>query len=455
MKPESLLGILIELIERLAEPGPLPADARVGKYAREKSFLGSRDRRFVTEAAYGWLRHLPRVRSPLGPGAFAGSHKSVGGAPRPEPTSAYLADVLALARERLFPWSFEETMAAARGYLEARGAESSRAEALARAWEAERAGPSDPLARFGMETSLPEWLARCLVEERGIDRARKLAQALLEPAPVDLRVRLSRLPREEARRRLEEELGQRVTTTPWSPWGLRLERRARLGGTRTFREGSVEIEDEGSQLVVLALEATPGMTVVDFCAGAGGKSLALAEALGGQGVVACDVEARRLAELERRARRAGLEHDIRCVVTEPAGPLPTELQPADLVFVDAPCSGLGTLRRNPELKLRHGPEDVLRFSRLQLTILERCLPLVRPGGQLAYATCSLLAEENEDVVHRFAAAHPELCPRESQWARSHLPSACSEDGFLRLDPPSTGTDGFFLAMWTRRSSGPP
>jgi 16S rRNA C967 or C1407 C5-methylase (RsmB/RsmF family) len=102
-----------------------------------------------------------------------------------------LADVLALARERLFPWSFEETMAAARGYLEARGAESSRAEALARAWEAERDGPSDPLARFGMETSLPEWLARRLVEERGIDRARKLAQALLEPAPVDLRVRLS------------------------------------------------------------------------------------------------------------------------------------------------------------------------------------------------------------------------------------------------------------------------
>ncbi len=147
---------------------------------------------------------------------------------------------------------------------------------------------------------------------------------------------------------------------------------------------------------------------------------------------------------------AGVEDRIRIVPISAEGPLPPDLPPADLVLIDAPCSGFGTLRRSPDLKLRYGPGDVTAFARTQRAILERFAPLVEPGGRIAYVTCSVLAEENEEVAASFGAAHPELEEWVPEWGRTHLPPECFCGAYVRLDPVRTGTDGFFLAMWRSR-----
>lgn len=460
MRPESLLGISLELIAVLAHPGPYPADARVGRFFRARRYLGSRDRRVVGGAAYAWLRGSFRARARWR--AWAAS-RGIAGLAELEPEDptegdggAFLADVLTLARDGLFPLSFEETLAAAR----ALGPGGLSAEAVTSAWAEGNDWPLEPTARFAAEMSLPRWLAERLLRERGDNAARSLALALLEPAPVDLRVNLRKAEREQVRKDLEEDLGVRVEPTPWSPAGLRIAARTNLTATRASREALIEAADEGSQLVAILAGAQPGMTVIDACAGAGGKTLALADALFPRGrapsgrLIACDISGARLEELERRARAAGLEGLVQTLRIEPEGPL-DRFPPADLILVDAPCTGLGTLRRNPELKLRHGPEDVAGFSRTQRAILERFAPLVLPGGRLAYSTCSILAEENEEVARAVTGAHPELCECPVEWAEGHLPPAALAQGavpgaWIRLDPAVTGTDAFFFALWERR-----
>jgi 16S rRNA (cytosine967-C5)-methyltransferase len=228
-----------------------------------------------------------------------------------------------------------------------------------------------------------------------------------------------------------------------------------LGAFLASRKGWLEVQDEGSQLAVLAAEPPPAGTVIDGCAGAGGKTLAildLREAAGGAGEIhACDILGDKLDELCRRAalREARNLHIHRIA---PEGPLPPGLPvQADLVFLDAPCSGTGTLRRSPDLKRRHGPADVTRFAALQASILRRFAPLVRPGGRLVYTTCSLLREENDAVVDLFLKEQPGFTGIGSPWARSHLSAQVQEGGRLRLDPLATGTDGFFVAILERTS----
>ena len=444
MKPTTFMGLSLELIERVAAPGALPADARVGAFFREKRFLGSKDRRLLGDAVYAWLRHVPRARA-----RWQAASKESDGTSGASPRDLHVLDVLALARDGLFPAGFDEVAAAVAAIQPPSGAV---AEALgAPGWPGADAWPTDPLDRAAAELSLPRWIAERLFAERGEEDARALGEALLHPAPVDLRVQLRRISREEARRSLEEDTGAQIELTPWSPAGLRLARRKNLSSTRGSREGWVEVEDEGSQVAVRVLEPAPGASIIDACAGAGGKTLALADLLEGKGrsITACDVHAGRLEELGRRARDAGVMERIRPVPIAAGGPLPPELKPADLVIVDVPCSGLGTLRRNPELKLRWTPEDIGRFAALQASILERFLPLARPGGRIAYLTCSILAEENEDVARAFEKAHPELARLEPRWAVENLPRACVRDRSVRIDPASGGTDGFYVVSWTR------
>jgi 16S rRNA (cytosine967-C5)-methyltransferase len=322
--------------------------------------------------------------------------------------------------------------------------------------------PTDSSERLAAELCLPPWLASRLEVERGEDAARKLAAAFRENACVDLRVQTARCSRGEALRRLESETGMSPVPTPWSPRGLRLAKRLNLGSSGAYRDGWVEVADEGTQLVALALEPAEGSTVVDACAGAGGKTLALADLLlapeGTPGnssraaprLLACDISSSRLDKLMRRALRAGVHHHVGIIPLPESGAFPTDLPRADLVLIDAPCSGLGTLRRNPELKMRHGPPDIDRFQGAQLHLLERWAPLVRPGGRLAYVTCSILRAENEEVAGSFSARHPEFTLCTSRWAKEHLPAGCLRGGHLHLDPVIPGTDGFFLAQWRRR-----
>jgi 16S rRNA (cytosine967-C5)-methyltransferase len=271
-------------------------------------------------------------------------------------------------------------------------------------------------------------------------------------------VNLRRVDRETARARLSSELGREVTPTSWSPLGLRLAGRTNLGGTSPSKDGWIEVEDEGSQIMVLSTDCKVGLTVLDACAGAGGKTLAFADLLFREvtesprresELVACDVDSARLRELSRRGRGANVTDLVQVVTLEREGPLPQDLPSADLVLVDAPCSGTGTLRRNPDLKLRYGAGDIKDFARNQRMILERFAPCVKPGGKLAYVTCSLLREENEEVALAFSDAHPEFKESASEWATAHLPPACLHGSWVTIDPVKTGTDGFFMARWRK------
>ena len=299
-----------------------------------------------------------------------------------------------------------------------------------------------------VQADLPDWLWERLVAEYGTEESAAIAQGLLASAPLDLRVNLAKLSREDAL----ERLGMEAAPTPHSPAGIRLKGKPQINRHALFLEGCVEVQDEGSQLLAYLLAPRRGEMVADFCAGAGGKTLALSMLMHGTGrLYAMDVSEKRLRELAPRAARAGIsnvhpivlagEGDIR--VKRLAGKL-------DRVLVDSPCSGFGTLRRNPDLKWRHAAGAISELAAKQLRILEAAAKLLKPGGRLVYATCSILSEENEAVAERFAAGHAEFAPLscEKLLAVSRISLATGER--LRLWPHRHGTDGFFAAAFERR-----
>ncbi len=333
---------------------------------------------------------------------------------------------------------------------------------------------------------MPDWLLPLLSARFG---EAELA-ALLQPAPLDLRVNLLKATREAARAALAAE-GLEATPTPLSPWGLRIEGRRQVTTGPAFRSGLVEIQDEGSQLVAALTDARPGMRVADWCAGAGGKTLALAMMMQNRGqLLACDVSAARLDGAVRRLRRAGV-HNVERHLIEPGDKWAKRRAGSfDRVLVDAPCTGTGTWRRNPDARLRLTEADLAELLPKQAAILDQAAPLVRSGGRLVYATCSLLSEENEDQVTAFLARHPgfALVPLARAWPFDSAPpkgasvmaglvpaiprsTSVTTDGrdnprvepgdghdgerdpgdYLSLNPARHGTDGFFAAVLERRA----
>jgi 16S rRNA (cytosine967-C5)-methyltransferase len=236
---------------------------------------------------------------------------------------------------------------------------------------------------------------------------------------------------------------------------LRLPERVPLGGLAAFRKGLVEVQDEGSQLAALLVGARPGMRVADFCAGAGGKTLALAAAMENHGrLVACDVSARRLEHAARRLRRAGVNNvERRSFAGERDKWVKRHAGGFDRVLVDAPCLGTGTWRRNPGDKWRTAPDDLAELVVRQQQILRSAARLVRPGGRLVYATCSLLCEEDEAQAEALLAAAPEFClvPAAHAWNETIGGAAPGGGRYLRLTPAQHGTDGFFVAIFERQS----
>jgi 16S rRNA (cytosine967-C5)-methyltransferase len=241
---------------------------------------------------------------------------------------------------------------------------------------------------------------------------------------------------------------------PISPWGLRVAGRRQISAGRAFQDGWVEIQDEGSQVVSALVGAAAEMRVADWCAGAGGKTLALAMGMGNRGhIVACDVSAPRLDGAVRRLRRAGV-HNVERHLIEPGGKwLKRRAGTFDRVLVDAPCTGTGTWRRNPDARLRLTETDLAELRVKQADILAHASRLVRKSGRLVYATCSLLPEENEAQVQSFQAAHPEfvVVPLARAWreAGAFADPAPSQGDFLTLTPARHGTDGFFAAVLER------
>jgi 16S rRNA (cytosine967-C5)-methyltransferase len=311
--------------------------------------------------------------------------------------------------------------------------------------------PGPPERSLGERADLPDWLAERLVASLGEQEAMELARALNQPAPVDLRVNTLRTTREQLVARLAEE-GIETQPTPYSPVGLRRPARVPLRATAAFREGGFEVQDEGSQLVSLLLEARAGARACDFCAGAGGKTLHLAALMENRGTLyAFDTAPRRLANLTPRSRRAGLSNIRAHAIRDENDARVKRLRDSlEGVLVDAPCSGTGTLRRNPDIKWR--ALDLSALTARQASILDAAARLVRPGGRLVYATCSLLREENEDIVSGFLGRRRDfrVLPVNDVLARLRLPLRM-EGEFLRLFPHRHNTDAFFAAVLARDS----
>jgi 16S rRNA (cytosine967-C5)-methyltransferase len=293
---------------------------------------------------------------------------------------------------------------------------------------------------------VPDWAHPKLRARFGADLTAELA-ALAESPPLDLRVNLLKGTREEARAALAA-AGIEALPTPLSPWGLRIAGRRPVTGLPVFRFGLVEIQDEGSQLVAALADARPGQRVCDYCAGAGGKTLALAMMMENRGhLVACDVSPVRLDGAIRRLRRAGVHNAERHLLAPGDRWAKRRGGSFDRVLVDAPCTGTGTWRRNPDARRRLKESDLGELLPKQASILDAASGLVRSGGRLVYATCSLLPEENEAQVDAFLARTPafELIPLDRAWA-----DGSARGRFLSLTPARNSTDGFFAAVMERK-----
>lgn len=306
--------------------------------------------------------------------------------------------------------------------------------------------------------NLPDWLATALGDQVG-DEFDALVASLNQPAPLDLRVNVLKKKREAVLAELRQ-AGLVCEPTAYSPLGIRLQGKPSLAKLPAFVQGDVEVQDEGSQLLALLVDAKRGEMVVDFCAGAGGKTLAIGAAMRNSGrLYAFDTSGHRLDALKPRLARSGLSnvHPV-AIAHERDDRIKRLAGKIDRVLVDAPCSGLGTLRRSPDLKWRQTPQTVAAQAELQQSILNSAARLLKPGGRLVYATCSLLPAENEAVAAAFSEAHQDFepVPVAGLLALAQVPQADSlcqgEDGqWLRLWPHRHATDGFFAAVWRKKA----
>jgi 16S rRNA (cytosine967-C5)-methyltransferase len=285
-----------------------------------------------------------------------------------------------------------------------------------------------------------------------------LVDTLNGSAPLDLRVNSFTDKRNDVQHELQ--LADIATEpTPYSPWGLRIQGKPAMTKLDAFARGAIEVQDEGSQLLALLLDAKRGEMVVDFCAGAGGKTLAIGATMRSTGrLYAFDTSAHRLEALKPRLARSKLSNVHPAAIAHERDERIKRLSgKIDRVLVDAPCSGLGTLRRNPDLKWRQSPKSVAELNAKQTAILESAARLVKSGGRLVYATCSVLKEENEAIAEAFSAKHPNFVPLSVAETLEALKvpnaaSLCTTNGtsYLRLWPHIHGTDGFFAAAWVAR-----
>jgi 16S rRNA (cytosine967-C5)-methyltransferase len=416
--------------------GRLPADAQMDRYFRAHRNMGARDRGMVAETVYGVLRQR-RVLAHIA-GGEAATAPSLARGPRLSPGGEAAATVDLIAAYLV-----------TQGYSGRALAEAGFGVGVAAL--VERARTLDIRALpFAVRANLPDWLAETLRAQFGDDETEHLAQALNRPAPVDLRVNTLKTKRDELQQRLALE-GFGSAPTPYSPVGLRRETREPLFHAAAFKDGLFEIQDEGSQLLSLLLEPRRHEMVVDFCAGAGGKTLHIGALMANSGTLyAFDTVAKRLEKLKPRLKRSGLQNVRTVAIAHENDERVRRLHgKIDRVLVDAPCSGTGTLRRNPDIKWR--AIDLAELTATQSRILEAASRLLKIGGRLVYATCSLLREENDAVVDAFRAGHPQFEPVAAAeiLARRNIALAMP-DAALRLTPHRHGTDGFFAVVLERR-----
>jgi 16S rRNA (cytosine967-C5)-methyltransferase len=426
--PERVQRLLLSLWSRTRLDWGF-ASARLAGTLREERGLGSHERRQVAETLYGMIRQARRIDF-----ALEGQSRRLPAGQRRE-----LAQLVAY---RLL--TNELTLEQARAALPDVEWESV-AEVDARIGKTRGA-----TERFALSHSLPDWLAKRLLDELG-GEAEAFARAINERAPLTVRTNTLKTTREALLTRLAAE-GAPGSAGRFSPIAITLEGRPDVWSLPAFRDGLFEVQDEGSQLIAELVAPPPRGLVLDACAGAGGKTLAISAWMESKGrILATDVDGHKLEDLKKRARRAGLS-SVQAFPT-PAAAWPTAIAELsgrfDRVLVDAPCSGIGSLRRNPELRWRLDEDDVTRLTTEQESIAARTIDLLAPGGRIIYATCTVLRQENEDVVARLLAREPrlELVPIKEIWGSERALEVSDPSGtYLKTLPHRHGTDGFFAAV---------
>ena len=398
-----------------------PADMVLSKFFKDHKKLGRQDRHEIAETVYAALRHWQKLHM-------------VFGAKAP-------ARLLALG-----------ALVIGRGVSIASLSDIIN-EAERTALSGLKAAKSEFTGRLNTASELPQWLVERMQGQYSDEEVIAIGQSLSQAAPLDTRVNTIKGKREKVLAQLEAD-GFKAAGTPFSPWGIRFQDKAAINKNALFLDGFLEVQDEGSQLLALLSGANRGEVVVDFCAGAGGKTLALAAMMNNTGrLYAMDVSEKRLANIKPRIARAGVgnitpqrldhERDLR---------LKKLWNKADRVLVDAPCSGLGTLRRNPDLKYRQSNASIDELVALQTRILDSAAHLVKRGGYLVYATCSILAEENQKQVEHFLSSHPDFQLVNCSDLLKSNKIALDTGEFLQLNPATHHTDGFFAAVMQKSSS---
>ena len=444
MHPKALVEACTELV-RLTLKFDHPADAVVSKFFRDyrKTYaFGPRERAALAETTYNVLRNKLRF-----------DHFAPSGSGPKERRLAILGFAQHLkdqAPANHAPKSAKHPSNNPLDFL--MGALNKQEAAWLEACEA--VSPADLMERH--RHNMPEWLVGPLKTQVG-EGFWPLVERLNGGAPLDLRVNTFTDKRADVQQELKL-AGIKALDTPFSPWGLRIDGKPALSGLDAFSRGAIEVQDEGSQLLALLLDAKRGEMVVDFCAGAGGKTLAIGASMRSTGrLYAFDTSAHRLESLKPRLARSKLSNVHPSAIAHERDERVKRLSgKIDRVLVDAPCSGLGTLRRNPDLKWRQSPKAVEELTAKQTSILASAARLVKSGGRLVYATCSVLPEENEAIAQAFSAAHPNFVPLSvannlTELKVANAATLCTTDGlYLRLWPHIHATDGFFAAVWVAK-----
>ena len=436
MKPSARIKAVEEILDRVFE-ARIPMDLVVGDYMRGRRYIGSKDRAFIAEKSYDLMRHYARAQ-------WICDKLKTGFTPRhmvivylicfQETSLKRLQDLFDEGKYAPEPLSSQETDMIE--YLQANKAALIKKMPERVLLECPEDCHSDLKSRFG-------------------DQFSEEMTAFHNSAHLDLRVNISKISRQEAQDSLKKD-GVETDKTPYSPWGLRCRNKVHLAKISVFKKGLVEIQDEGSQLIAFLCDPRPGLQILDYCAGGGGKTLALSTSMQAKGrLVATDIDGRRLKNTNERLKRAGLSDNVEVRPLDEPRHLKwrkRQKENFDRVLVDAPCSGTGTWRRNPDARwFRHGP-DLEELIQTQEEILDKVAGIPKSGGYLVYATCSILPQENERQIEKFLSKYSDynVVPMENAWPENHdFPEVFKGKEFMSLSPLLHNTDGFFAAVLKR------
>ena len=429
MTPNLIRQAAVVLSNLLTFSGP--ADAKLGEFFRNHRDLGTKERAFVAESVYGVLRRLRFLST-----VTANAEDDPDDARKL--ILAYLLRVQGMSIRELEPMLNEQQ----------------------KEWALMiKAKPTDNLP-LAVQADVRDWLWDKLVAQYGEAEALTIARSMHEQATLDLRVNTIKADRDDVLEKFQTQNTSGITSfekTPYSPVGIRMPNRMSISRHVLFTEGKIEVQDEGSQLLAFLVAPKRGMMVADFCAGAGGKTLAMGALMRNTGrLYAFDVSEKRLHNLGQRLKRSGLSNlQAQLISSETDAKLKRLNGKFDRVLVDAPCSGLGTLRRNPDLKWRQTLDDVAELNLKQANILARAAKLTKVGGRLIYATCSLLRDENENIAERFLATHPDFKLLDAAEILAQQQIMLDTGPYLKLLPHLHNTDGFFAAVFEKQPSEKP